>query len=58
MSDEDDDDLGTVTVCQGPPRCLLEGEEAIAAQIAGCVWCQRLTIHADHSETVTQPAEA
>jgi hypothetical protein len=53
-----DDDLGTITVCQGPPSCDLRGDEAEAAQRAGCVWCQRITIHADHSETIVEPSRA
>lgn len=47
-----------VIVCQGPPRCPLEGDEAVAAQEAGCIWCKRITIHADGTETTTEPVEA
>ncbi|MDP3740322.1 MAG: hypothetical protein Q8R02_23245 [Hyphomonadaceae bacterium] len=32
-----------VIVCAGPPKCLLEDDEAIAAAKAGCKWCRRLT---------------
>jgi hypothetical protein len=45
-----------VIVCQGPPACRLEGDAAIEAQEAGCVWCRRITVHADGTETVTEPA--
>lgn len=31
-----------VWVCQGSPRCLLEGDEAVAAMQAGCVWCDQI----------------
>ena len=44
-----------VIVCQGPPRCPLEGDEAVAAQLAGCIWCARITVHADGSETHSGP---
>lgn len=47
-----------VIVCQGPPRCDLEGDEAVAAQMAGCPWCRRITLHDDGSETVTEPGHA
>lgn len=53
--DDDDEDLGEVIVCQGPPRCPLEDEAAIAAQEAGCIWCIRIAIHSDGTETVTEP---
>jgi|RhiMethySRZTD1v2_1073278.scaffolds.fasta_scaffold1431299_2 hypothetical protein len=46
-----------VIVCQGPPKCLLEDEEAVEAQIAGCPWCRVITIHDDGSETVTEPSK-
>ena len=45
-------------ICQGPPRCMLEGEAAIAAQDDGCVWCERRVMHKDGSVTVTGPIEA
>ena len=57
MSTEDSA-VGSVVACQGPPRCTLEGDEAIAAAIAGCVWCRRVTVHDDGTETVTEPVEA
>jgi|GEM_PF-5160466 len=45
----------SVIVCQGPPRCTLTGDDAIAAVEAGCVWCRRITIHADGTKTETGP---
>lgn len=45
----------TVIVCQGPPRCDLEGDEAVAAQMAGCQWCRRININDDGSETREGP---
>ena len=36
------DEVGTtVTSCAGPPRCFLQGEEAIQNQIDGCPTCSR-----------------
>ena len=45
-----------VIVCQGPPRCMLEDDEAIEAQKAGCIWCRTITLHEDGTETVQEPA--
>jgi hypothetical protein len=53
-----DDDPTMVIVCAGPPACMLEGDEAIAAADAGCVWCRRIAVHADGSETETGPGRA
>lgn len=53
-----DDDLGEIIVCQGPPRCALDGDAAVEAQKAGCIWCKRIVIHSDNSETVTEPGSA
>ena len=47
-----------VIVCAGPPVCLLENDEAVTAMIAGCVWCRRITLHPDGTETETGPAHA
>lgn len=59
FADEDDDEHEALVICcQGPPRCSLEGDEAQAAQEAGCVWCTRIIIHEDGTETVTEPAAA
>lgn len=46
-----------VWVCQGPPVCDLEDGAAVAAQVAGCVWCRVTTFHADGTETVRDPLE-
>ncbi len=53
----DDDINGVVTVCQGPPRCDLVDDAAVEAAQNGCPWCERITIYADGSESVTKPAE-
>jgi hypothetical protein len=47
-----------VIVCQGPPRCMLQDDDAVAAIEAGCVWCRRITVHEDGSETESKPGEA
>lgn len=47
-----------IIVCQGPPRCALEGDEAVSAQEAGCVWCTRIRVFADGSEAVSTPGLA
>jgi len=44
-----------ILVCQGRPACDFEGEDGAEAHMAACVWCTRITCHADGSETVTQP---
>jgi len=44
-----------IIVCQGPPRCDLQGDAAEANMLAGCVWCRVITIHPDGSETTTEP---
>lgn len=36
----EDDDVARIFVCQGPPRCDLHGDEAVAAQEAGCPFCR------------------
>ena len=45
-----------IIVCQGPPRCDLEDEDACAAQLAGCIWCERITVFADGTEERRGPA--
>jgi len=52
------DESAMVIACQGPPRCELEWEDAIAAMKAGCVWCRRITICDDGSEAEAGPCEA
>jgi len=47
-------DESEVIVCAGPPLCLLEGDEAVANQVAGCPLCRRIVIHNDGSETEYQ----
>ncbi len=51
MSDEDP----MVVCCQGPPRCMLQGDEAEKAIKAGCVWCRRIIVHPDGTETMIEP---
>lgn len=46
-----------IIVCQGPPRCLLEGDEAESAMEAGCIWCKKITVHQDGTETILKPIE-
>lgn len=46
-----------IIACHGPPLCLLEGDEAVAAQEAGCPICRRIIIHADGTETEYQKAK-
>jgi len=59
MEDDDDDPVaGVVTACAGPPACLLEGDVAIEAQKAGCIWCRRIYVMKDGTEIVTEPGHA
>lgn len=51
-----DDDAPIIWACQGPPRCQLEGDAAVKAQMDGCMWCKKIICHADGTETVTQPS--
>lgn len=44
--------------CQGPPRCPLKGAAAVKAQKKDCLWCKRITIWEDGSETITEPVYA
>lgn len=46
MSDDSE-----VTVCAGPPTCMLENDEAVAHAQAGCPLCRRIAIRSDGSET-------
>lgn len=48
----------TVIVCQGPPACPLEGDEAVANAEAGCVWCKRIMVFDDGTEHEQEPAKA
>lgn len=51
----DSETYATVVVCQGPPRCDLMGDEAVAAAESGCVWCKRIRIDEDGNEMVLEP---
>ena len=44
------DDEAEVIVCQGPPTCPFEGDEAVQNQIDGCPNCRRIVIPADGTE--------
>lgn len=50
------DEPTVITVCQSAPRCSLEGVAALAAQNAGCIWCDRITTWPDGTETKTGPS--
>lgn len=50
-----DDETEVIHVCQGPPRCDLEGDAAVAAQQAGCLWCVRIYVAPDGSERMEGP---
>jgi hypothetical protein len=52
---DDDDRLPSVIICQGPPRCMLEGDEAVAAAKAGCPWCRRIELLPDGTERRSGP---
>lgn len=45
------DEPGTVHICCGPPKCLLEDDAAVANQLAGCPLCKRIIINPDGTET-------
>lgn len=40
----------TVISCAGPPKCLFTGDDAVAAQEAGCPNCRRFDIDAEGNE--------
>jgi hypothetical protein len=50
--------LTTVWVCQGPPRCDLEGDDAVSAQQRGCPFCRRILIDQDGEEQTIEPGNA
>jgi len=55
----DDPVASEIWVCQGPPRCALEGAEAVRAQQNGCVWCKVIHVMRDGTTVVArQPHEA
>ena len=43
----DDEEGAEIIACAGPPKCFLEGEEAIRHQIDGCPTCRRDVLQAD-----------
>lgn len=47
--------VSTIHVCQGPPRCDLQGEDAVKAQVAGCIWCKKIRLFDDGTEETTEP---
>jgi hypothetical protein len=48
----------TIFICQGPPRCDFDGDEAVAAQKADCPFCKRILIDEDMNETIVEPGTA
>jgi hypothetical protein len=59
--DNDDDPIAAVIYsCQGPPACDFmpsSGDEAEAV-MQKCVWCKRILIGKDGSETIIEPTRA
>ena len=51
-------DTTTIHICAGPPVCSLQDDEAVAAQVAGCVWCKRIRIDEDGNETIDEPGRS
>lgn len=47
------DEDACITICQGPPICMLTGEEATKT----CVWCKQIWVKPDGSETVNDPCD-
>lgn len=52
------DEPPQIIVCQGPPRCDRQGDEAEQAAKAGCVWCERHTLLPSGEWLVEKPARA
>lgn len=48
----------TIWSCQGPPRCDLQGDEAVAAQEAGCRFCKQIRVADDGTELTIEPGTA
>ncbi|TPE53046.1 hypothetical protein [Amaricoccus solimangrovi] len=46
----EDEPVGMIIVCAGPPVCGLEGDEAVEAANRGCPHCKRLAIYDDGEE--------
>ena len=40
-----------IIICDGPPLCPFEGDEAVQNQNDGCPRCHRIVIRDDGSET-------
>lgn len=53
-----DDETVCVIACQGPPRCTLQGEAAVHAQINGCVWCETHTRLPNGEWHIARPGES
>lgn len=51
-------ELSTLWVCQGPPRCDLQGDDAVNAQENGCVYCKRIVVADDGTETIIEPGNS
>lgn len=47
-----DNNNTTIWVCQGPPICNLQDDDAVRAQENGCVWCKRIVIDEYGNEQV------
>lgn len=45
-----------IFICQGPPWCGLDGDEAVAAQENGCAKCERILIDEDGREWISKPS--
>ena len=58
VSIDDDPIIGTIIVCAGPPACMLEGDAAVEAQTAGCLWCKTIDIYASGREVEKGPGHA
>lgn len=48
----------SIWVCQGRPRCDLEGDAAVAHQQAGCKFCKEIRIDEDGNERTIEPGNA
>ena len=45
-----------IWVCQGPPRCHLQGDEAVKAQESACIWCKQILVYPGGESTI-EPSE-
>ncbi len=48
----------TIWVCQGPPRCLLEMDDAVKVQEEGCQFCKRILVDENGMERTIEPGNA